>query len=654
MNGGTISGNEAKKGAGVFMLGGKFDMKDGLITDNEAIFIGSDIDSVGAGVVVAGGATFNMTGGVIADNESEGDGGGIHISGGTLNVSDNALITENTAKRAGGGINISGGIVNISGGDITKNKGVNGGGIFISNGANPSTLNITGGTIGGDTANANIATDNGNGGGVAFYAPTGAGIGTFTVGGTAVIRNNINEVTGMASNIHLDEGRFITLNTPITTIDIRVTKTLDGGVIVESITGTGITASNVTQYIKSDFDDRVPMLWDNKIALTILIDTPAKLQRVGGGVDDGWTRSAHYLQTAPIALTGVWSPLATYVLPFIGRYNGDGFTITGLNITSGGDIGLFRAIGAGSRVENLGLVDVLINASGMYAGGIAAVNLGGTISNCYVTGTINSTSSDVGGIAGANQNGGIIEYCYATCSVSGISNVGGIIGNNDVGRVENSIALNSIITRTGTGAYTTFGRIAGNSNANLNNNYAWNGMTVSGSIVTTGTGVGTVHGADLTQEQIKAQPIWQNNFPDGAGFAFGTGTDEALPWRWEPGKMPRLYSETTLRDWPEHLNKESTGSLNITFNPVNHAPQLENITLYRTSVNPQTEPTQINLTATGSHTNPEWWLNNQRLSNTNTLTLRALDYTPGTRFITLEVMVDSKPYSRTITFTVVE
>jgi len=162
MKGGTISNNEAEKGAGVFLSGGGtfFNMSDGYITENKA---NQGNNQVGGGVVVSGPAIFNFIGGFISLNTSDSDGGGIHISGGTIfmiggNIIDN--VAASIGSGSGGGINIIGGTVNISDGYISRNSAVNGGGINLSG----ARLNITGGTIGGDQSDdANIASNNGGG-----------------------------------------------------------------------------------------------------------------------------------------------------------------------------------------------------------------------------------------------------------------------------------------------------------------------------------------------------------------------------------------------------------------------------------------------------------------------------------------------------------
>ena len=92
-----------------------------------------------------------------------------------------------------------------------------------------------------------------------------------------------------------------------------------------------------------------------------------------------------------------------------------------------------------SKCYNTGAV------SGRYAGGVCGWNLGGTVENCYNTGTVSSTgtasSNYAGGVCGQNMNNGKIENCYNTGTVSGGREVGGVCGWNLGGSVKNCYYL---------------------------------------------------------------------------------------------------------------------------------------------------------------------------------------------------------------------
>jgi hypothetical protein len=62
-------------------------------------------------------------------------------------------------------------------------------------------------------------------------------------------------------------------------------------------------------------------------------------------------------------------------------------------------------------------------------GGVVGWNEGGTVDNCYAIGSnITGTGSEnTGGVVGLNASG-TIQHCYATGFVSGNNNVGGVVG----------------------------------------------------------------------------------------------------------------------------------------------------------------------------------------------------------------------------------
>jgi hypothetical protein len=121
-----------------------------------------------------------------------------------------------------------------------------------------------------------------------------------------------------------------------------------------------------------------------------------------------------------------WTPIGTDSAPFNGTFDGQGYTITNLNIknTAGDYQGMFGEIRGG--VRNLGLANVSITGN-TYVGGVAGRN-NGTIQNCYTTGTVKGADTHVGGLAGENY--GEVWGCYSTANVEGRGYTGGIAGSN--------------------------------------------------------------------------------------------------------------------------------------------------------------------------------------------------------------------------------
>ena len=91
MKGGVISGNTSEGyGGGVFHYNGIFNMSSGEIKGNKS----TDSNYGGGGVYIEAGR-FEMSGGKITDNSSKQDGGGVDQNGGTLTLSGTAIIMEN-------------------------------------------------------------------------------------------------------------------------------------------------------------------------------------------------------------------------------------------------------------------------------------------------------------------------------------------------------------------------------------------------------------------------------------------------------------------------------------------------------------------------------------------------------------------------------
>ncbi len=156
-------------------------------------------------------------------------------------------------------------------------------------------------------------------------------------------------------------------------------------------------------------------------------------------------------------------PLGNPTIHFTGSFNGTGHTISGLTIKSSASyIGMFSI--SDGNIRNLGLVAADVQGT-TYVSGLVGYKTGGTITNCFTTGTVTGTAS-VGGLVGTNYAGSItnsfststvkgtsnvggligtgessdntIENCYSTGPVTGTSNVGGLVGSKPWGTITNS------------------------------------------------------------------------------------------------------------------------------------------------------------------------------------------------------------------------
>ena len=117
MNGGTIIGNRAYKGGGVYVtdgndFAGRFEMKGGSICGNLAVY--------GGGVSIyrdgSNYPSFIMSNGTISGNHATNDGGGVHVRGDQDAFKmQGTTISGNMANGNGGGVYVDGGDFQIEG-----------------------------------------------------------------------------------------------------------------------------------------------------------------------------------------------------------------------------------------------------------------------------------------------------------------------------------------------------------------------------------------------------------------------------------------------------------------------------------------------------------------------------------------------------------
>ena len=159
------------------------------------------------------------------------------------------------------------------------------------------------------------------------------------------------------------------------------------------------------------------------IATTEDLDTLAAL--VNRGTDFS---GAYFLQTADITYDGTtnnYTPVGRLKTnPFGGSYDGGGHIISGINITtSENNIGLFGRIDSTATVQHVTLASTTFTGHNN-VGGIVGVNDRGTVQDCRVESTVNiyanSSQDDYfhGGIVGSNYNHGAIRGCLCAATVS--------------------------------------------------------------------------------------------------------------------------------------------------------------------------------------------------------------------------------------------
>ena len=207
----AIRGNQAYRnsyGGGVYAYNSTITMTGGTIGGTES---GDANKATHGGGVYQDGGTFIMSGGKITGNKTKGtgNGGGVYQTGGTFTMNGSAAVRGNTANIKGGGVYTDGGgTLNMSdsaviAGNIVEHTSAgSGGGVYAYN----STIDMTGGTIGGEESDANEAP---YGGGVYLDGRSEDGYSTFTMSGGAVCGN---KSTGKGGGVYVYDGCTFTMS----------------------------------------------------------------------------------------------------------------------------------------------------------------------------------------------------------------------------------------------------------------------------------------------------------------------------------------------------------------------------------------------------------------------------------------------------------
>ena len=319
---------------------GKFVMNGGAITNCKVS------DDSGA-VDIGNGCTFIMNSGTISGCRADDDAGAIFIKGNASFVMNGGTIENCSAGFCGGAVKIRNtSSFTMTGGTISNCTAQQGGGVYVDD---SSTFNMNGGSI------ANCTAVNG---GNSVFVMSGTG-GKFTMTDGTVDGSVTLHFTVAGSDVYMD--------------------------------GLG-TAAYPYQISTADqlklFRDKVndaKTKEETKICAVLTADIDLK--------NEEWT---------PIGIgNGTENNGATIDFPYSGTFDGNGHTISGLNVNY--------------RNKNGGLFCYVMNA---------------TIKNLTVAGSVTHSSGDgvaYGGIVGCADSS-TIENCTNRCTVTGNWYAGGIVG----------------------------------------------------------------------------------------------------------------------------------------------------------------------------------------------------------------------------------
>ncbi len=199
--------------------------------------------------------------------------------------------------------------------------------------------------------------------------------------------------------------------------------------------------------------DFAPFVSGGVLSSWVLINSLQDLNNVRNNLSGQYILGRNIDASQTRSWSGGFTPIGTYDNPFVGEFEGDGYSINGLYIASGADgnwwFGLFGVVGEGAYISNFVLDDVLIQApAGVQpdrVGAVAGQNHG-RIVGVDVTGEIRVPGGayDVGGLVGRNY-GFIASSSAAVDIAGGVDGAGGLVGFNDIyGRIERSHASGNI------------------------------------------------------------------------------------------------------------------------------------------------------------------------------------------------------------------
>lgn len=158
---------------------------------------------------------------------------------------------------------------------------------------------------------------------------------------------------------------------------------------------------------------------------TYRVSNEDELFRFAEAVNSG-NVNINALMTDNVVCTRDWTPIGTYKYRYMGTFNGQGHTISGVHINAPneGNIGLFAYVGSDGSVLQTGVIDSSITGKNE-VGGIAGRN-SGKVSNCFTIVELNG-SDYIGGICGTNY--GTIENCYSLVKMEKKQSRGGVCGS---------------------------------------------------------------------------------------------------------------------------------------------------------------------------------------------------------------------------------
>jgi hypothetical protein len=488
LDGTTVSGNSAVISGGLYVLAGTSTLTDATISNNTAT-------NAGGGIGMAG--TVNATGGSITGNTAP-SGGGLFNNTGTANLTDVSMTGNNGTTAGGAAYNSpASGKLNVSGGTISNNTGLNGGAVY-----NTGVTVVDGATMNGNTANGGTTTNGGNGG--AVYNTLSLTIKNAGLSGNKVVPNT-NSTPGTTGY----GGAIVSanlVNNTAPTVTLTDTTIAGGGVSGGNATVGGAIVGFFNLFAQGT---------STKITGTNLTLSKNVASAFGGGIFTygGLSLTGSTLDQNSAALygaayvDGTLAPTATI----------DSTEVTG-NTASVAGSGLTFGAGVTAEVRNGSTIsgNTSPGGSGIFNGGTLAVK------NSHVDG--NTASSFGGGIVTT----GALTLTDSTVDDNTATVYGGGLSTGDVKNAQNVNVPSGSIAMTG-------GHVNGNTAGAGGGAFIGNGLTASfsgtdfknNSATAANSGAGAIASAGKLTVDRAAISGNTANPTNGLGGAIVSGSNDA-------------------------------------------------------------------------------------------------------------------------------
>lgn len=175
-----------------------------------------------------------------------------------------------------------------------------------------------------------------------------------------------------------------------------------------------------------------------------------------------------------------WQPIGGFNTKFIGYFDGNGKTISDLNVNRPTQDagGLFGYLGGGAVISNVKVTNVNVKAKSYTGGLVGWVEPGAVVRKSSATGTVTGADQTGSGVVGmaigglAGYNRGTITQSYALVNVTGYTKVGGLVGDAaSDGVINNCYAKGDIKAKAVSSTSYSVGGLVGESYADISNSY---------------------------------------------------------------------------------------------------------------------------------------------------------------------------------------